>query len=188
MALEKARGMATGYATDAVKSGIASGYEAMTSSGSAQQPLSASEQGRLYGQRQASYINTGGELTQGAMDVGFSVAKKAAQDPLLGTAVRVTERGAQIGRQGVQTATQFSGANSAFIDANQALKPWETNNYNNGYEGQRALSEMTSSMGRSYSYPGTSSGGSAPAAAAPAKASVVPSASSGTSSATGGFD
>ena len=119
-------------------------------------PMTSREKGRKEGEYRASVINTTGEITQGVMDIGFAAVKQGvdkSKDPNSIIASRVIERGAQIGRQGVQTAGQYNGARSAFIDANQALKPYENDRYNNGTEGQRALSEMDKSVGRSYKIP-----------------------------------
>jgi hypothetical protein len=154
-----AQSVITGFAAKAsnyaIGKGVADTPESKNSSEPAE-PMSSREKGRKEGEYRAGVINTTGEMTQGVMDIGFAAVKQGVDssgDPNSIIATRVIERGAQIGRQGAQTAGQYNGARSAFIDANQALKPYENDRYNNGPEGQQALAEMESSAGRSLKIP-----------------------------------
>lgn len=148
-ALEAGRGVLTKWGYDGVKAGGVAGYDYVTKPA----PQTAAERGRAAGERQANMQGLGWMAAGGVTDATFHVAKNAARaNPLLYTTVAVGERGTKMAMQGGKTAASYSSANSAYLDANQALKPWEQHLYNNGHEGQgaRARMDAASQSGKVY--------------------------------------
>jgi hypothetical protein len=150
-AMESARGVLTKWGFNGVKGVTSAGYDYVTKPSPQAQTLTARERGMADGQRQSNLQGAGWMAANGAADVTFAVAKKATEaNPLANVAVRVGERGTKVATLGAQTFGGFSSANSAFLNANQALKPWENNYWYNGSEARNAVGRMESSVGRSY--------------------------------------